>query len=191
MQPFAVRVTETPVEDDRDIVRRARAGDPVAFEAIVRSRLPPAFRLATAILGDELAAADAVQDSFVGAWRELRALRDPDAFDAWFRRIVVNECRMQLRRRDRRGEVPLSEQSGTETEEDAAAVFLSRTEALDALERAFETLDADDRAMVVLHHLEGRPLQEIATALHMPVGTVKWRLHEARATLRHALEAER
>ena len=60
---------------------------------------------------------------------------------------------------------------------------------LDLLEGAFERLEPDDRAMVVLHHLEGRPLAEIAALLHMPVGTVKWRLHQARGVLQHALEA--
>ena len=60
---------------------------------------------------------------------------------------------------------------------------------LDLLEGAFERLEPDDRAMVVLHHLEGRPLAEIAALLHMPVGTVKWRLHQARGKLQHALGA--
>jgi RNA polymerase sigma-70 factor (ECF subfamily) len=59
---------------------------------------------------------------------------------------------------------------------------------MDQLEAAFEQLDPEDRAMVVLHHLEDRPLAEIAASLHMPVGTVKWRLHEARQALQRSLE---
>ena len=84
-----------------------------------------------------------------------------------------------------------------ETDADAApstargadASTLQLVEVLDLLEGAFERLEPDDRAMVVLHHLEGRPLAEIAALLHMPVGTVKWRLHQARGVLQHALEA--
>jgi RNA polymerase sigma-70 factor (ECF subfamily) len=71
----------------------------------------------------------------------------------------------------------------------AQTTTLDRIEVLDLLESAFEGLDPDDRAMVVMHHLEDRPLAEIAEAMHMPVGTVKWRLHEARQALQRALEA--
>ena len=71
----------------------------------------------------------------------------------------------------------------------AQAMTLDRIEVLDLLEGAFQALDPDDRAMVVMHHLQDRPLAEIAEAMHMPVGTVKWRLHEARQTLQRALEA--
>ncbi len=60
----------------------------------------------------------------------------------------------------------------------------------DALERAFETLSAEDRAAVILHHLEGRPLDEIADRLGVPVGTLKARLHRARFALRRVLEED-
>ena len=66
---------------------------------------------------------------------------------------------------------------------------LAQVEAVDLLERAFERLDPDDRVLIVLHHLDDRPLNEIAEAVHMPLGTVKWRLHEARRALLQALEA--
>ena len=59
-----------------------------------------------------------------------------------------------------------------------------------ALERAFDRLGADARAILVFHHLEGRPLAEIAAALGVPVGTAKSRLHAAREALERALERE-
>ena len=65
---------------------------------------------------------------------------------------------------------------------------LDRTEAVDRLERAFEGLDLEDRAILVLHHLQDRPLADVAGALHMPPGTVKWRHHEALEALRRALD---
>ncbi|MFL5650682.1 MAG: sigma factor-like helix-turn-helix DNA-binding protein, partial [Chloroflexota bacterium] len=64
-------------------------------------------------------------------------------------------------------------------------------ETLDLLDDAFESLDADGRTLIVLHHLEDRPLDEIAAIVEMPVGTVKWRLHEARKVLHGVLEADR
>jgi RNA polymerase sigma-70 factor, ECF subfamily len=187
MQPAIVQVTEVVTPNDARRVRSARAGDVRAFEAIVTAALPGAYRLASAILGPD-EAADATQNALVAAWRELPRLRDPDRFDAWFHRILVNECRMQVRRQARAVTVPLEDRPPDPPGGAWDVTEVDQVGLLDLLERAFEGLDADDRAMVVMHHLEGRPLAEISDALHMPVGTVKWRLHEARQALQRALE---
>ncbi len=75
------------------LVERAQAGDQAAFEALLERWLGPSLRTAFAILGNEPDARDATQDAFLQAWRELRRLRDPDRFDAWLNRILVNRCR--------------------------------------------------------------------------------------------------
>ena len=140
----------------------------------------------------EAAAAAATQNALLAAWRELPNLRDLERFDAWFHRILVNECRMQVRHQSRQHEVEIAGTgpgSAPSNPRGADASTLQLVEVLDLLEGAFERLEPDDRAMMVLHHLEGRPLAEIAALLHMPVGTVKWRLHQARGVLQHALEA--
>ncbi len=192
MEPATVRVTEVIRVDDQGLIRRARDGDPDAFDAIALSRLPDAYRLASAILGSEAEAADATQNALLAAWRELPRLREVERFDAWFHRILVNECRMQVRHQSRLRETGLGDDDpdglGSLVQARSSST-LELVEVLDLLEGAFERLEPDDRAMVVLHHLEGRPLAEIAALLHMPVGTVKWRLHEARGVLQRALEA--
>jgi len=195
MQPAVVTVTEIGVPNDTTLVHRARGGDLAAFDAIAANRLPGAYRLAAAILGSEAEAADATQEALVAAWRELPRLRDLARFDAWFRRILVNECRMAIRRRGRAREVSLDAASdpwasglaGAAADMSSRAAFDS-AEAVRLLDGAFERLEPEDRVLVVLHHLEGRPLAEIAEIVHRPVGTVKWRLHEARAVLLRALE---
>ncbi len=189
MQPAVVQVTEIVPLADAKRVREARAGDVRAFEAIAQASLPNAFRLASAILGNEAEAADATQNALVAAWRELPRLREVARFEAWFHRILVNECRMQVRRRERRREVPFLDEAASDALTAViASPTLDRVEVMDLLERAFEQLDPEDRAMVALHYLEDRPLAEIASSLHMPVGTVKWRLHEARQAMQRALE---
>jgi RNA polymerase sigma-70 factor (ECF subfamily) len=189
MRPVAVQATSAAPTSDARLVRAARAGDVRAFDAIVADKLADAFRLAAAILGNGAEAADAAQNALVAAWRELPRLRDCGAFDAWFERILVTECRMRSRHRGRRAEVPPDREVGEG--DPTAAVSLVRLELLDELEAAFERLDPEDQAMVVMHHLEGRPLTEIAASLHMPAGTVKWRLHEARAAFQQALDVTR
>ena len=185
MEPVTAQVTEAIRLDDQGLLRRARGGDAKAFDAVAGARIPEAYRLAMAILGSEAAAADATRNALIAAWRELPRLRDLGQFDAWFRRILVNECRMQVRHQARRGEVERID-AGPLMPPPAPAGARSTpelVEVLNLLERAFDRLGADDRAMVVLHHLEGRPIGEIAAILHMPIGTVKWRLHEAHGVL--------
>ena len=175
------------------VVVRAQAGDRAAFEQLVHRRLDRAFRTARAILGNEADARDATQEAFLRAWRERRRLRDPARFDAWLGRILVNSCRQVLRGRRRRAvrEIAVSDLfDPVESLRAQGAAPDERMAAMDSIERAFERLPAGERAILVLHHLECRPLTEISTALDVPVGTVKSRLHAARQSLERALEAE-
>ena len=84
---------------ERELIEQARAGDRAAFEALVRLKVDAVYGTALAILGHEADAQDAVQEAFVAAWRSLAGLREADRFEAWFGRIVVNACRMSLRKR--------------------------------------------------------------------------------------------
>ena len=177
-----------------ELVRDARSGDRDAFDRLMVGRFESAFRTAMAILGHEADARDATQDAFVKAWRELPSLRDPERFDAWFGRITVNTCRTALRTRRRF--------QGRESSSLAIGDFQDPRSAqppqlddhaadLDVLERAFDRLAPSERALLVLHHLDRRPLADIAAAFGIPEGTAKSRLHAARRSLGLALEAER
>jgi RNA polymerase sigma-70 factor (ECF subfamily) len=180
---------------DALLIREAAGGRASAFEALVRSRLDRCYRLAYAILGNADDARDATQDGVVAAWRELPRLRDPNAFDPWLNRVVANAARMRRRRRIRLREVRVDELSGPDDRDAAAGVAPQpdRIDAIadaDAIGRAFKRLREADRVVLVMHHVEERPVAEIAATLSMRVGTVKWRLHRARAALEQALEAE-
>ncbi len=146
-------------------------------------------RTATAILGDESEAHDAVQEALISVWRELPTLRDPERFDAWAGRILVNACRHALKRRVRTRvrEIALQPDATEGPSVGARADSLGDD---DALNRAFERLDGEQRALLVMHHLEDRPLAEIAALLGIPAGTAKSRLFTARRALQRALERE-
>jgi RNA polymerase sigma-70 factor (ECF subfamily) len=166
---------------DRDLLVRARAGDREAFELIVVAKGEPLFRTALAIVGNEADARDATQEAFIGAWRALPRLRDVERFDAWLGRILINECRMALRHRRRVPEVALSDSPDSHE-----ADFRSRTtDAPDStdFDDAFNRMSVDQRAILVLHHLHGYGVGEIAAWLGIPTGTVKWRLSRARKAL--------
>ena len=191
--------TSPGIDVELTLVERARDGDRHAFDRLVAARLPQAYRLAKAITGHPGDAEDVTQEAFLQAWRNLPRLRASDRFDAWFGRILVNEARMAIRRRghvmtvsvdaidvrdgDTAGYVPVA-LGAVDPSIDAIAQG-------DALQRAIDRLTVDQRTILALHHLEERPVAEIADVFGIPVGTAKWRLHEARAALQRAMETQR
>jgi RNA polymerase sigma-70 factor (ECF subfamily) len=185
------------VSDADDLVRRAALGDAGAFDILITTRLDRCYRLAYSILGNEADAADATQEAVVSAWRQLPRLRDRRSFDGWLNRIVANAARMSRRHRVRLREVrvePAADGDAAASHGDhldpAAGRQIEAIAATDAIGRAFDRLREQDRVILVLHHVEGRPLAEIARTLGVAIGTVKWRLHQARNALERAMEAE-
>jgi len=170
------------------LVERARTGNGDAFDALVALRLMPTFRLARAILGTTEEAEDATQDAFIAAWRGLPSLRDPGRFDAWFSRIVVNTCRMRMRRRPRAVVVSI-ESIADGQHVSGEGPSLDGLADTDALNRAIDRLPVQQRSILALYYLEDRPLATVATILGIPGGTAKWRLSEARTALRRAMAA--
>jgi RNA polymerase sigma-70 factor (ECF subfamily) len=167
---------------------RARAHDPAtwdAFESRIARCVPEAYRLAAAMVGRD-DAADVVQDALVEAWRHVGALRDPDRFEPWFRSIVANRSRNVLRARGRRPHTLTIDQDlpvvGAGHAPDEAVALR------DGLDRAFERLSPEHRAILALRYTLDLPLLEIARTLEVPEGTVKSRLHTAVARLRAAYE---
>ena len=185
----ATREAELAAEQTRSLldVEAALDGDLQAFDRLVVVNLPRTYRIALAILGSEADARDAVQEAWLSAWRQLPTLRDAARFDGWLDQILVNACRMSLRKRGRVREIPMPDHYDAEAPHGALDHVLER----DALDRAFGRLTVEQRAILVLHHLEQRPLSAIAAALVIPVGTAKSRLHAARAALERVLETER
>ncbi len=182
---------------DDALVRRARAGDAAAFGVLVDTRIDRCYRLAWSILSNDADAADATQDALVSAWRQLPRLRDSAAFDGWLNRIVANAALMARRHRVRLREVsvqpayPGDEAAQPEPPQDLhARTQMDEMVDNDAIARAFDRLRPKDRMILVLHHVEERPVAEIARSLGIPVGTAKWRLHAARTALDKAMEAE-
>jgi RNA polymerase sigma-70 factor (ECF subfamily) len=179
---------------DTLLVEQAARGDAAAFDALIRPRLDRLFRMAVAILRSEADARDAVQDACVHAWRQLPRLRDVDRFDAWLAQILVNGCRTQLRRRRRIHvrEIDVAEMPADDT--DPAMSVANDAESVaevESIQRAFGRLDPATRSLLVLHYVEERPLAEIAAVMQAPVGTIKWRLSNARRALDRALAEER
>jgi RNA polymerase sigma factor (sigma-70 family) len=169
--------------DKRSLVERARRGDHDAFAELVHGSIGRLDTAARLILRDPEPARDAVQDALFKAWRDLRGLREPERFDAWLYRLLVNACMDQLRRRGRRPiEVEIAEIHAPSVPDLASGVVQR-----DLVDRVLRTLDPGGRAIVVLHYYLGMPLTDVAATLSIPVGTVKSRLHRALGEMRSSI----
>ena len=167
-----------------ELVRRAQRGDEEAFEALVPAAAERLLAVAYRILRDASLAEDATQQALLIAWRKLPTLRDPDRFDAWTYRLVVNACHAESGRRPRIVALRLLG--------DDAAIVDSTTQSVDRdrLERGFRHLSLAHRSVVVLHLYVGLPFEEIAATLDIPVGTARSRLHYALRSLRSAIASD-
>jgi RNA polymerase sigma-70 factor, ECF subfamily len=169
----------------RNLVEAARRGDHEAFEVLAASAGDRLYAVARLILRSAEIAEDAVQEALVRAWRELPSLRDPDRFDAWLHRLVVNACADQGRQLRRWSQqvrpIPVNAVVDDETQSVADR---------EQLQRGFSRLKPEQRAVVVLHYYSGFSAAEIARILGIPEGTARSRLHYATEAMRAALEAD-
>ncbi|MET3806412.1 RNA polymerase sigma-70 factor (ECF subfamily) [Nakamurella sp. UYEF19] len=151
------------------------------FDELYRSSRDRLLMIALAFTRDLPEAQDVVHEAFVRGWAARDKLARLDKPEAWLCTVALNVARRRARRRAMRRPFagaadPLEGESGLDTAD------------LIDLHRAVDSLPADQRTVVVLHHLADLPLEEVAAALHVPVGTVKSRLSRGRAQLRLDLD---
>lgn len=170
---------------DRLLVEQAQRGDREAFQAVAFALSDRLFAMAHRVLRDFDGAGDALQVALVRIWRDLPSLQDADRVESWATRILIRACHDQLRR-DRRSAPTLRLMPSEGTAVDPAGAITDREE----MERAFQRLNADQRAVIVLQYYRDLSLPEIAELLGVPLGTVRSRAHYAKRVLRAAIEAD-
>jgi RNA polymerase sigma-70 factor (ECF subfamily) len=154
-----------------------------AFRRFADGHLDAAYRLARAILRDPVEAQDATHDAFLQAWRKWSTLRDQARFEQWFDRILVNSCRDRLRHTARWQATDISAEVAMATGDP-----FGQAHDRDLLGAALATLSVDHRVVVALRYYRDLPIDEIATRLGVPAGTVQSRLHYALERLHLAID---
>jgi RNA polymerase sigma-70 factor (ECF subfamily) len=171
---------------ERALVLEAQGGNADAFAGLVRLHQRRAYAVARAIVLSHEDAEDSVQEGFLHAYRALDRFRPDQAFGAWLHRIVANAALDLARRRKVRDADELPETVASPFRDPAEGDELRRR-----LGAALATLGERQRAVIVLHDVEGYKHAEIGELLGIPEGTARSDLHHARAQLRRLLGALR
>jgi RNA polymerase sigma-70 factor (ECF subfamily) len=185
----------TPTSE-AELLVAAQQGDRHAFGQLVRLHQRRVHACALKIVGNPGDADDAVQETFVRAWRALAAFDGRSQLSTWLYRVCVNVCLNQLRRRKRNKTSDLADPGVPEPVADPTQGDIDPRHALEARQTSSRITDALDglseslRTTVILVLVQGMPQKEVAEMLGCSEGTVAWRIHEARRRLREALSDE-
>lgn len=175
---------------DADLLGAHVAGDPLAFETLVRRHRDRLWAVALRTTGDPEEAADSLQDALISAYRRAEQFRGDSAVTTWLHRIVVNASLDRLRRRAVRAASPLPD----DNENLPGAVVADPVDHMDrrdtqlVVTAALAELPEDQRAAILLVDVEGWSVEDAARQLGIPEGTVKSRCHRGRARLAKSLD---
>ena len=176
------------IDDERQLVQRARGGDAAVFGELVTRHSNSARRVAAVVLGTAEGAGDAVQNASLKAWQAIETVDPERGFRSWFLRIVANTARNDRRSRNRRAALAVRAAAvrpiDAATPEVASVTAAEREMVVGALNR----LNEADRLVVALRFFEDLTQAEMALVLDCPAGTVKSRLSRAMGRLRRELD---
>ena len=179
------------VNDDAQLIDETLAGRSVAFGQLVSRYQDRLYNTVVHVVGCHEEARDVVQDAFVQAFVKLETFQRSSAFYTWLYRIALNVAISRQRRRRPTSSVEHNrETTGAEpiARDSAPADRIEQQERVRQVQQALAAVCEEHRAVLVLREIEGRAYEEIAEILDLPIGTVRSRLHRARAELREQLK---
>lgn len=181
----------TAPDPDGDLVRLAREGDRPSFNQLVLKYRNRVVGIAARMLADRAEAEDLAQDVFVKVYHSLRDFNGDALFSTWLYRIAVNHCFNRKRKRKREREViELADEvaPGDSTHAAAPHTLFERKQLTLQLERAIREIREEWRIVLILRDVEGLSYEEIAACLKVELGTVRSRLHRARAEVQEKIK---
>jgi len=182
-------------EQESQLLERIRSGDQAGFETLMRQHAPRIVGLAARLIGDRSEAEDLAQEAFLRLYRALPGFRGESSVATWLYRTTTRLAIDHLRRERLKRKLFFFRQNDDEPDpmelvgdpRSNPGRDLHTSQAMARLRPAMQKLSARQRAVFVLRHHEGLPLQEIATLLGLETGTVKVHLHRAVTALRAEL----
>jgi RNA polymerase sigma-70 factor (ECF subfamily) len=182
---------ERTADAEPALVRRAQAGDRLAFEELVRLHADRLYAVVLRFLGDPADAEEVTQETFLRAWRSIGRFEGRSQFFTWLYRIGLNEAKRLVTRRPPAGQVrSLDDDPIPEAPDwsEAPEVRAGQAEVQRMLEEAIRELPMEYRATIILRDIEGLSTAEAASAMELGEAAFKSRLHRARLAVRRALD---
>jgi RNA polymerase sigma-70 factor, ECF subfamily len=183
--------------NEQALITDAQGGNLDAFNTLILHYQDSVFNTALRILGDEDQAADASQEAFISAFKSIASFRG-GSFKAWLMRTVTNACYDELRRRKRRPTTPLEPDTEDGEEMDSPRWLADPNMTPDqqaeadevehAIQHCLNNLPLEFKTVVVMADIQGMDYTEVASAVRVPLGTIKSRLARARLRLRECLQ---
>ena len=170
------------------MLRKAQRGDERAFSLIVRAYEQPVFNYVLRLVGDRNLAEDLTQEVFLRVYQGLPGFSDRSRFTTWLFQVTKNRVLDELRALERRDVVERDD--GPRATLEAVDQPLERTETIDAVWRAVESLTVDLKLALLLRDVVGLSYTEIGDSLEITLATVKWRIYKAREEVATALARE-
>ncbi|MBI5517042.1 MAG: sigma-70 family RNA polymerase sigma factor [Deltaproteobacteria bacterium] len=186
-------------EAELRLVERLKRRDEAAFNVFVRTYEQKVFALVLRMLGNRADAQDLAQEVFVTVFRSIDSFRGDSRLGTWLYRVAVNHCKNRMKYLDRRAtrahdaiedahEASVADGGATGGRPDRPDESAEGSELEGVIQRALASLDEEHRTLLILRELESLPYEDIMLITGLPEGTVKSRLHRARAALREAIE---
>ena len=175
-------------QPDHGVLRKAQRGDERAFSLIVRAYEQPVFNYVLRLVGDRNLAEDLTQEVFLRVYQGLPGFSDRSRFTTWLFQVTKNRVLDELRALERRPRAVVALDDIPPLE--AVDQPLERTETIDAVWRAVESLTGDLKMALLLRDIVGLSYTEIGDSLEITLATVKWRIYKAREEVATALARE-
>ena len=178
---------------ERDLIRRAKQGDMLAFEELILQHEKIVYNVALRMMNHSEDARDISQEVFLKAYRNLANFDERSAFSTWLYRITHNTCIDEMRKRKGKQSYSLEEELENEDgsmqrqiadEGDTPEESLLREEQKSEILQALDTLSEEHKAAIILRDVKGLSYEEISEILELSLGTVKSRISRARNQLK-------
>jgi RNA polymerase sigma factor (sigma-70 family) len=169
---------------DRELLEKIRQGDNEAFAELYNKYADYALRVAVAVTRNKASAADAVQEAFIRAYRNMHTFNLDKAFEPWFYRILINECNRLLGKNSNVVLIDDFIENNIESSSEDEYNF----EEYESLYKAIESLEDNNRIPIILKYLRGFKESEIAEILGVNINTIKSRLFKGRQKLKNVIE---
>jgi RNA polymerase sigma-70 factor (ECF subfamily) len=187
-------------EADLTLLRRLRSREERAFRELVEQHRDRVYNITFRMLGNRAEAEDVAQEVFISVFKTIESFREESKLSTWLYRVTVNHCKNRIKYNARRHDRDRDELDETSHQANGATMgppmhvqpdkALASAQMEKLLHEAINKLDEEHRIVVVLRDVEDLSIEEICEITDLPDGTVKSRLHRARAALRKRLTGQ-